>query len=119
MMRAVLGSVLALLGVVFWQRPGASGHAWPSAIPAFSRVPPTFSLEMKNGTSVVSIVSNDSPDALLASALAAYRAAGWKEAPVGTRDTRLFVKGEAVAAIQAQRLLAGTCLTVIQRPRGL
>ena len=119
MMRAVLGSVLALLGVVFWQRPGMSGHAWPSAIPAFTREPPTFSLEMKNGTSVVSVVSDDSPDTLLGSAMAAYRAAGWTEAPVGTRDARLFVKGEAVAAIQAQRLPAGTCLTVIQRPRGL
>ena len=119
MMRAVLGSVLALLGVVFWQRPGGSGHAWPSAIPAFSRVPPTFSLEMKNGTSVVSIVSNDSPDALLASAQATYRTAGWTEAPVGTRDTRLFVKGEAVAALTVRPLSDGSCLTVIQRPRGL
>ena len=89
MMRAVLGSVLALLGVVFWQRPGGSVHAWPSAIPAFSRVPPTFSLEMKNGTSVVSIVSNDSPDDLLASALAAYRSAGWKKRP-SARETHVF-----------------------------
>ena len=119
MMRAVLGSVLALLGVVFWQRPGASGHAWPSAIPAFSRVPPTFSLEMKNGTSVVSIVSDESPDALLDSVLAAYRGAGWTEAPVGTRDMRLLVKGEAAAALTVRPLSDGSCLTVIQRPRGL
>ena len=119
MMRVVLGSVLVLLGVVFWQRPGAGNHAWPSAMPAFSRAQPTFSLEMKNGTSIVSIVSDESSEALLDSAMAAYRAAGWTESPVGTRDARLFVKGEAVAAIQAQRLPTGTCLTVIQRPRGL
>ena len=119
MMRAVLGSVLALLGVVFWQRPGNAPHRWPAAIPAFAREPPTFSLEMKNGTSVVSVVSNDSPDALLGSAMAAYRAAGWAEAPVGTRDARLFVKGEAVAALTVRPLSEGSCLTAIQRPRGL
>ena len=119
MMRMAMLATCALMGAVFWQRPGGAPHRWPSAIPAFSRVPPTFSLEMKNGTSVVSIVSNDSPDALLASALAAYRAAGWMEAPVGTRDMRLFVKGEAVAALTVRPLSDGSCLTAIQRPRGL
>ena len=119
MTKAILAGLLACLGVVFWQRPGNAPHRWPPAIPAFSSAPPTFSLEMKNGTSVVSIVSNDSPDALLSSALAAYRTAGWKEAPVGTRDTRLFVKGEAVAALTVRPLSDGSCLTVIQRPRGL
>ena len=119
MNKLILASLLACLGTVFWQRPGNAPHRWPAAIPAFARAQPTFSLEMKNGTSVVSIVSDESPESLLDSALAAYRAAGWTESPVGTRDTRLFVKGEAVAAILTQRLPAGTCLTAIQRPRGL
>jgi len=108
-----------LLGVVFWQRPGSASHAWPSAIPVFAQSAPTFSVEMKNGTSVVSVTSQDSPEALLETAAAAYRAKGWAEAPIRTSDMRLFLKGEAVAAIQVQAISSGSCLTAIQRPRGI
>ena len=119
MMRVALLAACACLGAVFWQRPGNAPHRWPSAIPAFSSAPPTFSVEMKNGTSVVTVISSEAPESLLDSALAAYRAAGWTEAPIGTRAMRLFVKGEAVAALTVRPLSDGSCLTAIQRPRGL
>ena len=119
MMRMAMLATCALMGAVFWQRPGGAPHRWPSAIPAFSSAPPTFALETKGGGAVVTVISSDAPDILLDKALAAYRAAGWTEAPVGTRDMRLFVKGEAVAALTVRPLSDGSCLTVIQRPRGL
>lgn len=115
---AVLAAA-AIFGIVFWQRPGNAPYAWPNAIPAFLQTTPAFSLEMKNGTSVVSVSTPGEPIAALEVAAAAYRAEGWKELPVKTSDMRLFSKGEAIAAILARAVYSGTCLTAIQRQHGL
>ena len=109
----------AIFGTVFWQRPAESQYLGPSSMPGFGEVAPKFSMEAKNGSSVVSFTSHDSPSALLDGACAAYRSAGWKELPVRTADMRLFAKGESVAAVLVQTTLQGTCVTAIQRPRGL
>ncbi len=119
MIRLTVLCAISFMASVFWQRPGGAPHRWPSAIPAFSSAPPTFALETKGGSAVVTVISSEAPDTLLDRAIAAYRAAGWTEAPIGTRDMRLFVKGEAVAALTVRPLSDGSCLTVIQRPRGL
>ena len=112
-------AVAAIFGTIFWQRPAESRHSWPSSMPGFGQVAPKFSMEAKSGSSVVSFTSNDSPSALLDGACAAYRSAGWKELPVRTTDMRLFAKGESVAAVLVQTTRQGTCVTAIQRPRGL
>ena len=109
----------AAFGTIFWQRPAAGRHEWPSSIPGFGNAAPKFSMEAQSGSSVVSFISNASPMELLADACAAYRSEGWKELPVRAMDMRLFAKGESVAAVLVQATPQGTCVTAIQRPRGL
>ena len=62
---------------------------------------------------------NGAGDEALERVRAAFVGAGWSMAPIRTRDMLVFARGDAVAAVLAEEVAAGTRLTAIQRKSGL
>ena len=115
----ILGS--ALFGAWFWQRPASGGGSagWPETMPVFAAGIPESAYTLKSGCSFVCTVVPGGRDEALARARAAFAEAGWSAVPIRTRDMLVFTRGDAVAAILAEEIDAGTRLTAIQRPKGL
>ena len=111
----------ALFGAWFWQRTVPSGRLadWPETMPAFASGSPDSAYATKGGGSFVCTVVPGGRDEALARARAAFAEAGWSAVPIRTRDMLVFTRGDAVAAILAEEIAAGTRLTAIQRPKGL
>ena len=114
-----LGS--ALFGAWFWQRPTSGGNSagWPSSMPVFASGSPASAYELKSGGTFVCTTVPGGRDEALARVRAAFAEAGWGAVPVRTRDMLMFTRGDAVAAVVAEEVAAGTRLTAIQRPKGL
>ena len=109
-----------LFGVWFWRRPAPTGHtAWPEAMPVFAPGTPTCAYTLKNGSSFVCTTILGGRDEALARVRAAFAESGWSLAPIHTRDMLVFMRGDAVAAVLAEEVAAGTRLTALQRPKGL
>lgn len=111
----------ALFGAWFWQRPASGGNSagWPASMPTFASGSPSSAYELKSGSSFVCTTVPGGRDEALARVRAAFAEAGWSVVPVRTRDMLMFTRGDAVAAVLAEAVAAGTRLTAIQRPRGL
>ena len=111
----------AVIGTWFWQRPVSSGRlsVWPESMPAFANGVPDSAYATNGGGTFVCTTVPGGRDEALERVRAAFVGAGWSMAPIRTRDMLVFARGDAVAAVLAEEVAAGTRLTAIQRKSGL
>ena len=111
----------ALFGAWSWQRPACGGNTagWPASMPVFANGVPAGAYELKSGVSFVCATVPGGREEALARVRAAFAEAGWGMLPVRARCMMMFSRGDAVAAVLAEEVAAGTRLTAIQRPKGL
>jgi len=100
-----------------WGQSPKSVPNWPDSMPIFGEIGEEgMATVRRDGNSVFACFLDPAPPAnVLDRATAAYTAAGWEVAPIGTCDMVLLTRGEAVAAVLAEAIDLGTRVTAVQR----
>ncbi|MBO7167008.1 MAG: hypothetical protein J6V88_05730 [Kiritimatiellae bacterium] len=121
-MKFLFVSLASLFAAFFWKQPAnktAMDNGWPSEIPVFAKGHNNFSYQTTGQSKFISFISFAPPEEVLASAKSSFIEDGWQAEVIYAKDTLIFTKKNAVAAVIAKENKQGSCVTTILRSNGL